>query len=133
MPYKNPEVQKEYMKQYRSNNKERKEIYMKEYRIINKKRISDYYINNHDSLNEKGREYYECGKGKILGWKRRGLVSDNYELILERYTNSKNCEECNCEYSKYGDGVGKFKCMDHSHESGEFRNILCHPCNLKRR
>ena len=133
MPLKNLEARKEYNKKYRINNKEHLREKAKEYNIANRERINnqqrEYYSNNKEYY----KEYNKSEKGKISDWKSRGLISDNYELIYERYTNSKNCEECNCEYSNRGDGVGRFKCMDHCHITGKFRNILCNTCNLRRR
>ena len=43
-----------------------------------------------------------------------------------------NCEECGIPYGKYGDGSGTFKCLDHDHHTGKFRNFICHGCNLRR-
>ncbi len=81
----------------------------------------------------------EQGKmnNKIAEWKHnatkknpnhKGLICDSrddYELVYFTWLNSERCENCNCEYSK--DNV---KCMDHCHNTGIFRNILCHSCNL---
>ena len=42
--------------------------------------------------------------------------------------NTDNCDLCNLQFIE-GD-KGKFKkCMDHNHQTGEFRNVLCHVCN----
>jgi len=73
-------------------------------------------------------------KHKISGWKSSGL-KDDYDMVYDRYINSTNCEnpKCNVVYGKYGDGTGTYKCMDHDHTPGlenNFRNILCHRCNL---
>ena len=61
---------------------------------------------------------------KISEWKSRGLIAINYDLIYDRWYYSSHCDECKCEYSK-----GNHKCMDHCHNTGLFRNILCHSCN----
>jgi len=63
----------------------------------------------------------------ITKWKHNGLKCESredYELIYDKWLNSSRCDECNCEYSK-----GNRKCMDHCHDTGLFRNILCHSCN----
>jgi len=61
---------------------------------------------------------------KIAIWRHKGLKAINYEIIFERYFYSNTCENCNCEYS-----IKNFKCMDHNHQNGLFRNILCNACN----
>ena len=68
----------------------------------------------------------------IREWKRipisggLSLISNDYDSIYIRYRNSINCENCGHDYSYW------FKCMDHCHTTGSFRNILCHKCNANR-
>tara|TARA_R110000824_G_scaffold181215_6_gene361960 strand:+ start:159 stop:605 length:447 start_codon:yes stop_codon:yes gene_type:complete len=62
-------------------------------------------------------------QNKINEWKRRGLITDDFNLIYNRWINSTNCELCNHNYSE------SQKCMDHSHTTGEFRSICCNKCN----
>ena len=77
---------------------------------------------------EQMRLYNQSDKGKktnrIGSWKHRGLVSDNYDKIYDRYINSNNCELCKCEYTNKN-----VRCLDHCHNTGKFRNIVCHNCN----
>ena len=66
---------------------------------------------------------------QISKWKGRGLVGD-YNSIFERYKNTSNCDLCNVLL----EGIGSNrKCMDHCHKTGNFRNIVCHRCNCKKR
>ena len=96
-----------------------------------------YYEKNKEHIREKQKEYRQTSNGKesktITDWKRQGLVSTDYNLLYDNYLKSTNCEECDIEYGKFGDGSGTFKCMDHNHETGLFRNYLCCMCNFKRR
>ena len=57
-------------------------------------------------------------------WKKRGLITDNFDEIYNRYIHSSKCERCETSYKNRTD-----RCMDHCHLTGEFRNILCHKCN----
>jgi len=103
---KNKEQRKEYIKKYGEKNKEHLKEYQKTPNI--KKTIA------------------------ICSWKKIGLISEDYDALYQKYIESTNCEECNCEFGKYGDGTGTWRCMDHDHESGLFRNFLCCACNIKR-
>ena len=117
--------------------KERRRISVKNYYQKNKEKINEYSQEYRDNNKEKINEYRQTQKGKrsrkISDWKRRGLFSKDYNLLYENYLKSTNCEECGVEYGEYGDGTGTWKCMDHNHETGLFRNYLCNSCNTKRR
>jgi len=60
---------------------------------------------------------------RINNWKRRGVVGD-YDELYDIYINSNSCECCNFVFTD-----DKYKCLDHNHETGEFRKILCRNCN----
>lgn len=67
---------------------------------------------------------------RISNWKKQGLIGD-YEKIYQRYLNTTHCDLCNIELCGGIKGSNK-KCMDHDHENGQFRNIVCHSCNLNK-
>jgi len=62
----------------------------------------------------------------INQWKRRGLV-DDYEKVWNIYINTYICDNCK---NLFNDNINFKKCMDHNHQTGKFRNILCRNCNL---
>ena len=73
--------------------------------------------------------YYKSKK--ISQWKKLyGLKlkeNQTYEEIYETVMNTKNCELCKTELC---DGLkSNGRCMDHCHESGFFRMVLCRKCN----
>ena len=118
MPHKDLEKRREYQKEY-----------MKEYYQKNKEKLKEY-------SKEFSKEHNQTEQGKksqrIRKWKQRGLIHDNYDELYEYYLNTTHCEKCNIELTYDKQNTPTTKCMDHSHISGHFRNILCHSCNNKR-
>ena len=136
---------KEYHKEWRLKNKEKiKEYckkYGKEYYKKNKEKIAErlklYKEKNKEKILDQNKKWRKSPNGKesqtILSWKTRGLVSTDYNLLYNNYLKSTNCEECDIGYGTVRDGSGTWKCMDHNHETGLFRNYLCNNCNIRRR
>ena len=57
-------------------------------------------------------------------WKQRGLIDDNIDDIYDRYIHSSQCELCKIKFEKKSE-----RQMDHCHNTGKFRNIVCQQCN----
>jgi hypothetical protein len=76
-----------------------------------------------DTFGELPKDYKS---NKISHWKERGLITNNYNEIYEKYIISTHCDKCQQPYKNRTD-----KCMDHNHHTNEFRNILCRPCNCR--
>ena len=60
----------------------------------------------------------------IYKWKKRGLIYDDYDALYEAYIKTSECQHCKTEFTK-----NNFRCMDHNHETGLFRKIVCNRCN----
>ena len=61
----------------------------------------------------------------IYNWKYKGVINDNLEEIYETYINTMQCNHCGKVFKKLRD-----RCMDHCHETGLFRKIVCQRCNV---
>tara|TARA_R110002126_G_C10154959_1_gene472144 strand:- start:44 stop:421 length:378 start_codon:yes stop_codon:yes gene_type:complete len=120
------EYMKEYNKKYREKNKEYYKEYMKEYN-------KEYQKNNKEQIALQKKEYRKSDKGlksdRIGHWKFRGVISDDYDKLYEYYLSVEECENCGIELNLCNKSL---KCLDHCHETGQFRNILCHSCNIIR-
>ena len=103
--------------------KERRREYDKEYYILKK--------------GEYQKQYYQTDAGKkskrIYAWKNYNppVKCDDFDALYEYYINTTHCENCNIELVDGGNKADS-RCLDHCHETGEFRNILCHSCNVRR-
>ena len=144
------EERKEYLRLYNLKNKEKIKEKKRLWYIKNKEAINEisrlYHHEHKEKLNKISKLYYEK-KGKlylktsdglkirrIRDWRRRGVFdhfNDNFETLYKIYQSTKFCENCNVELNIEGDDRTR-KCLDHCHQSGYFRNILCHCCNVRR-
>jgi diketogulonate reductase-like aldo/keto reductase len=116
----NLEKQKKDYKNWYEKNRDKRLDYNVEWRKNNKEKVKItskvWRENNHDRL-------------KKAEWLRKGLVKDNIDKVYNKYKNTTNCDLCNIFLEGNGSTM---KCMDHSHNTGLFRNILCNSCNVKR-
>lgn len=155
MPQRTKEEASAYHREWRKKNKERNSSNGKKYYLENKEKIKEkrgvYYLENKEEVlkhtreykkqheewyKEYMKEYNQSPKGKrsmtISSWKRMGIKCDNYDTLYENYLNETHCDFCRVKFGKIGDGTGSYKCCDHDHETGLFRNFLCSKCNIKR-
>ena len=143
---------------YEKNKEKRKEDYQqnrdkllnkqREYHKNNKNIYLEYYKKNKDKYSEKSKiynetnkeqlkkyrtEYYKRPKAikvrRIIDWKKYGLklYGYTYDELYEYYLSVDNCEVCNKDISM----GGHYKHMDHCHDTGCFRWILCDKCNIQ--
>ena len=109
MPITDPIKRLEYAREYRKNNKEKFKEYEKKYRN------SDKGIKS----------------GRVTNWRFYGVKCDDWDKLYEKYISTTNCERCNIELTNDKKNKSTTRCLDHDHNTGKFRNILCHACNTK--
>ena len=95
----------------------------------NKKRREDKELQKrHLEYNRLYRATPEGQKERRLSnWKTKGLVGD-YDAIYEIYLKTTNCMRCSIQFSE--ETRNTRKCMDHDHETNEYRQMICHHCNI---
>ena len=142
-----PFDRKEYMKKYNREYHKKKPRDKKDY-------SKNYYKQNKDALLAQQREYYHQNKEKKLEyqknyykensydknpkkylkscWKSAGVkfTDEEFESIWKEYTTQSHCEFCYTELNN--NDYRTKKCLDHDHETGKFRFILCWYCNITR-
>ncbi len=137
MPHKDPEKRKEYNRKYHEKNKEKKAEYNRKYNEKNKEYYKDYVKKYYEKNKEKIAEYDQTPARKkshrIYYWKRRGVICDDWDVLYERYLNTEFCELCNIKLTEDKTNTKTTRCLDHDHNTGEFRNVVCWLCNIKRR
>jgi HPt (histidine-containing phosphotransfer) domain-containing protein len=113
-----------YMKMYAEKNKEilceRGKLYRKE-RLKNN---PDHYKEQYNKYIETHKKYRKENK-EILAenqWKSRGIVNMTYVLFLEELKKQNGkCKIC--------DKTMNSPQVDHDHNTGKYRGLLCVPCN----
>lgn len=136
----------EQMKEYYQKNKGEKIKYQKEYQNKNKEKISKYQKEwkeeNKDYKKAYDRKYYHDNKEKlysderkksrrISSWKGYGIICEDFDSLYCHYSLAETCDFCNVIFGVRGDGSNSWKCLDHDHETGLFRAILCNKCNCE--
>lgn len=98
-------------------------------------------INNNELQRKKDRENYQKTKTHRIEYARQyrekypdrtratnlkmkyGITQDDYNQMI--INQNYKCAICDRNMTDYG----KFFCVDHNHNSGKIRGLLCDPCN----
>jgi hypothetical protein len=128
-------------RQYREANRDKIAEYDRQYYEANKERLLEKKSQYREANKQKIKEYNQTPAGKksrrISYWKYQGIkLPDDYPdwdiFYDDEYMKTTHCEECLVKLTEDKRNTSTTKCVDHCHITGEFRNILCHRCNLRR-
>ena len=106
MPHKDPEKRKAYLKKYNEGRKDK---------------IKNYQDNNHNVV-------------IVSNWKSYGIKlrdDEDWDSVYIQWFIQEKCDDCECELT-FGSYGRSRKCLDHDHETGFIRGIVCTGCNLLR-
>jgi hypothetical protein len=131
----NPEKIKEASDKYYRTHKE--EILKRE--KIQRKNHAEYYKNYNEEYRkgkEKyfknyGKKYRDSHKQELFLKARARIIKQKYGITLDDYEYRLSLQEGKCAICKCGveNNYGRNLAVDHNHETGELRGLLCVDCN----
>ena len=93
-----------------------------------------------EEIAESNRVYNQTPNGikrhRIGTWKFKGIITDDYDALYERFINTSHCEKCDVELTSGGWNTRTTRCVDHDHsikDRENVRGILCNACNINDR
>jgi hypothetical protein len=136
MPYKDKEQLKAYQKAYHKKryqeNRESILIQNKAYRDNNKEKDNErkrrWCAENKNKVNEGWERFYQKqgidNRSEYYLLSKYNLTSKEYNIMLESQNHS--CAICKRHQSEFKRRLA----VDHCHDTGKVRGLLCHKCNL---
>jgi len=98
---------------------------------IDEKHVQQAELRATDGYSDKMKAYHKSPTGRKSGmitkWKQRGVVlpvGHTWDSLHDLYKNTTACMVCKKVFRDSND-----KCLDHCHESGAYRQVLCCSCN----
>ena len=108
MPYKDPEKQRERLRKWRAANPDKVRAQQK--RSNRQKQQSDYYDKNNEVIFE-------------------NYIKRTYNIDLNKYNSLLSEQQGVCAICKKECVSGRRLAIDHNHDTGEVRGLLCCKCN----
>ena len=111
---------------------------MKTIKLTQKKSNSEaqkrYRNKNHEKVRKSAREWAK--KNRQLNpdtchiVDRKSALKKNYGITIKQYDILFAKQNGVCAICHKPEGVSKYLCVDHNHNSGKVRGLLCRKCNL---
>lgn len=135
----NAEKRAEYKKRYRATNHEKTREGQKRYRAAHKEKIKEtnraWHATNRERVKETHQKWKEANAKHIREYGRRASLKSTYGITPEQYqailiSQGGGCAICGTPENKGNKRRHKALAVDHDHNTGAVRGILCHACNL---
>lgn len=90
-----------------------------------KEAAAEYRKDNKEAVSAREKEYKK-GKGRPAYWKKQGIILtvEGYDKMLSEQNGC--CGIC----GEFRLPEQRVLVVDHNHDSGKIRGLLCHPCNM---
>lgn len=104
--------------EYSKSHKNEKQVYDKNYKLNNQDKVVKHRV-------------IRKAAGKSYKEGRRSFIRRKYNMTLEDFDNMLILQDGKCKICGNSESKGKNKllCIDHCHETGKVRGLLCHSCN----
>lgn len=93
--------------------------------------VKKYVAENKETVRKYKSDYYYANRTSIIKRDRRNHLKRKYGVTQEWYDEQLKLQDGNCKIcgtKDPGKGLKHFH-VDHSHETGKVRGLLCHSCN----
>lgn len=122
--------------------KESARLSQEKWRLGNPDKIAAYNLKFRQKNTTYFEEYFKTAQGRkvnrVNGWKQRGVIHPNFELLYTQYINTTHCTNCTVELCEGRKSNGR--CLDHFHSDPVYpllTNVrstgLCFKCNIRRK
>jgi hypothetical protein len=99
--------------------------------VAQTERQKRYYEKHRERLLQINKQYRQDNAEKVAETRRRNRIKIAFNITLEKYSSLLEKQGGLCAICKgvQVDGYHKNLAVDHDHETGEIRGLLCNTCN----
>jgi len=124
MPYKDPERRRAYIRAYNESHREHLRSYFRQYYHAHKEKCRAF----HDSYDARHRDMRLSDHRDRWRYRKYGVTPEQYATMLQQQ--GYVCAVCGRpETNSTGKGGTRSLAVDHDHDTGKVRALLCHACN----
>lgn len=88
----------------------------------------NYYLLNKDRINSMTANYYRKNKEAVRKYNQAYRIKSQYGITVDAYQYLLDKQGGKCAICEQGNGLRRL-CVDHCHETGAVRGLLCTGCN----
>ena len=134
------EEKKSKRKAYNNSHKDEQKACRDSHRDAKKAKWKAYYESHKDEIKTKGKAYRDSHKKELKIYFKNYRVENKeksrsrnllkyYNITIEQYQQMILDQDNKCKICEQP--FAKTPCVDHNHETGEVRGILCNGCNIR--